>query len=529
MSKALNAEPIPINREDAVDVDIPGSFPVRNSSPLANGGTGIERRQESEEDEEEGDDQDENSTYQREMSEVLTQTHGSSDGSPVPDTPLQSKAGSSSPMRDMSTYGSTFASERSTPLSTSPRKGAMRKPVLKLGFRHHAHPLKKQHELEQRMKHTKELFLLKRARGYSQDLSTFRGYMSYREHLEAFLAATDKKLPPPPSTLGPESIPPLPSTNFLHRAVLNARRTLEGPRPVIPRFSASELLARRNKERDEEIERRLRPKLPDSLPPEDEQKVKQSFANKSFFAKAVREQVTAQDLSRLKPGQWLNDEIINFYGAMISERATKFEEAQSKKQAPGGGTSVNGYNHSPNGKGKSRASNGTEGIGEPWKVHVFNTYFMSKLQEMGYEEARLNKWTKKVDIFSKDLVLIPCNLGNSHWTCAAINFRHKRVEYFDSMGMDRPSIRAALHTYLDKEHRDKKSTPFDFTGWTDFFGEDGPQQENGYDCGVFVCQTMENLSRGISLPFDFSQQDMPYLRRRMVLEITAQELPLQRL
>jgi hypothetical protein len=199
---ALTAETTPINVGDAVDVDVPGSFPVRNPSTLANGGTHIEKREEIEAEVEEEDDQDESITSQREMSEVLTQTHGSSDGSPVPDTPLQSKAGSSSPVRDISTYEPTFASERSTPLSTSPRKGAIRKPVLKLGFRHHAHPLKKQvcvhiyriskeafacqltplpflnwpqHELEQRLKHTKELFLMKRARGYSQDLSTFRG------------------------------------------------------------------------------------------------------------------------------------------------------------------------------------------------------------------------------------------------------------------------------------------------------------------------------------------------------------------
>ncbi|KAG8822627.1 Smt3-specific protease, partial [Serendipita sp. 399] len=87
----------------------------------------------------------------------------------------------------------------------------------------------------------------------------------------------------------------------------------------------------------------------------------------------------------------------------------------------------------------------------------------------------------------------------------------------------------ALHTYLDKEHMDKKSSPFNFEGWVDFFGEDGPQQENGYDCGVFVCQTMENLSRGVSLPFDFTQKNMAYLRRRMILEIANESLPLQRL
>lgn len=44
-----------------------------------------------------------------------------------------------------------------------------------------------------------------------------------------------------------------------------------------------------------------------------------------------------------------------------------------------------------------------------------------------------------------------------------------------------------------------------------------PQQENGFDCGVFTCQFLETLSRGES--FKFSQKNMPYLRRRMIWEI----------
>jgi sentrin-specific protease 1 len=45
-----------------------------------------------------------------------------------------------------------------------------------------------------------------------------------------------------------------------------------------------------------------------------------------------------------------------------------------------------------------------------------------------------------------------------------------------------------------------------------------PQQENGYDCGVFTCQFLEALSRGEEA-FRFTQQDMTYLRRRMIWEI----------
>lgn len=46
-----------------------------------------------------------------------------------------------------------------------------------------------------------------------------------------------------------------------------------------------------------------------------------------------------------------------------------------------------------------------------------------------------------------------------------------------------------------------------------------PQQENGYDCGVFACQFLQALSRGEEDDFGFTQVDMPYLRRRMIWEI----------
>lgn len=77
--------------------------------------------------------------------------------------------------------------------------------------------------------------------------------------------------------------------------------------------------------------------------------------------------------------------------------------------------------------------------------------------------------------------------------------------------------------YLDEEHKNKKKKPFDFTGWTDHIYEETPQQENGYDCGVFTCQILETLSRGEE-SFNFSQKDMPYLRQRMVWEIGRAKL-----
>ncbi|KAI4528439.1 hypothetical protein GGG16DRAFT_52662, partial [Schizophyllum commune] len=232
-----------------------------------------------------------------------------------------------------------------------------------------------------------------------------------------------------------------------------------------------------------------------ALPPEDEALVDQLLRKRGVVAKFAREQVSDTDLSRLRPGQWLNDEVINFYGAMILGRA----EAASK--------------------GKEKENERGEGKGKrPLDIHYFNSFFWSKLVNEGYEKGRLARWTKKIDIFSKDAIILPVNHSNTHWTSAAINFRKKRIEYYDSLGSKSPMVYRHLRAYLDAESRNKKKKPFDFTGWEDYFDENAPQQENAFDCGVFSCQFMEAISRGEET-FNFEQKNMPYLRRRMVWEI----------
>lgn len=85
--------------------------------------------------------------------------------------------------------------------------------------------------------------------------------------------------------------------------------------------------------------------------------------------KCSREQVSDTDLSRLRPSQWLNDEIINYYGAMIQKRS---DLARGAKENAGV-------------KGKQILN-----------VHYFSSFFWSKLKSAGYEKGRLAKWTKSV-------------------------------------------------------------------------------------------------------------------------------------
>lgn len=186
-------------------------------------------------------------------------------------------------------------------------------------------------------------------------------------------------------------------------------------------------------------------------------------------------QITRHDISTLDGLNWLNDEVINFYMNLLIERGKN--------------------DNYPN-------------------VYAFNTFFYPKLLKTGF--ASIRRWTKKVDLFSHDLLLIPVHLG-MHWCLATVDFRTKCVRYFDSMLSDNNKCLEALLKYLEDEHQDKKSSPFDKTGWIAENVKDIPQQMNGSDCGMFACMFAEYLSRDADITFD--QQHMPYFRRKMVYEI----------
>jgi len=117
-------------------------------------------------------------------------------------------------------------------------------------------------------------------------------------------------------------------------------------------------------------------------------------------------------------------------------------------------------------------------------IHCFNTFFCTTLLESGY--AKLKRWTKRVDIFSKDMVLIPVN-SSLHWTLAVFDFRKKRLGMYDSLGGNNARLvkvfyllvvyilcgtKTYLHRhiqallqYLEDEHMDKKKTPYDASTW----------------------------------------------------------------
>lgn len=192
--------------------------------------------------------------------------------------------------------------------------------------------------------------------------------------------------------------------------------------------------------------------------------------------------LTRNDLNTLDGLNWLNDEVINFYMELLKQRGETVEYLP--------------------------------------KVYAMNTFFIPKLLSMGHSGVR--RWTRKVDIFSFDIIPVPVHVGGVHWCMAIIDMRLKSISYYDSMGHPNMAVLDALEQYLQEESMDKRKIPFDTKDWKIECIRDCPQQRNGSDCGVFSCMFAEFLTRDSKISFD--QQHMQYCRRKMVLEIVSGKL-----
>ena len=133
----------------------------------------------------------------------------------------------------------------------------------------------------------------------------------------------------------------------------------------------------------------------------------------------------------------------------------------------------------------------------------------------------VKRWTRRVDIFAHDFIVVPVHLGR-HWCLAIVDLQNKAIRYCDSMGGNNMRCVRAIKEYLEDESMDKKKTPLNTSDWSLDIVKDIPQQINSSDCGVFTCKYADYLVR--RKPITFTQEHMPYFRRRMVYEILTKQL-----
>ena len=128
----------------------------------------------------------------------------------------------------------------------------------------------------------------------------------------------------------------------------------------------------------------------------------------------------------LRPGAWLNDEVMNYHIELMRE------------------------------KNERDIDSATDSEHKPPKCHFFNTQFYALLAETstGFTYAKVQRWTRRLKetLLDKDLVFVPIHAGKhkDHWCLAVIDVKNKRIRYWDSMsGKDRGvlEVRTTLTQY----------------------------------------------------------------------------------
>ena len=105
-------------------------------------------------------------------------------------------------------------------------------------------------------------------------------------------------------------------------------------------------------------------------------------------------------------------------------------------------------------------------------------------------------------------------MSNCHWAFAVISPENMTISYFDSLGGTGISYLRILRRFVIVAAGDRT----DIRMWRLVAGNSGsmPQQQNGFDCGVFMCAMVRFLATGGTngSTHPFEQRDICLIRRR---------------
>ena len=186
---------------------------------------------------------------------------------------------------------------------------------------------------------------------------------------------------------------------------------------------------------------------------------------------SMKNTVTLADYVRLQHSIFLNDVLIDFANGWLFSNAatdigdstylfaTQFYVALAALQRPKQGS---------NGEAKELA----EGLPLPERHH-----------------GRVARWTRRVELFDKEVVLFPIGLDSpqegseKHWLLLVVLLGPDPVVVvMDSLGTQRPEQVTYIQQYMEVEARVKGRAVPSFRVLT----TQVPQQKDGFNCGIFV-------------------------------------------
>ncbi|XP_071839123.1 uncharacterized protein [Apostichopus japonicus] len=185
--------------------------------------------------------------------------------------------------------------------------------------------------------------------------------------------------------------------------------------------------------------------------------------------------ISQSDISSLQEDAWVNDNIINAYFHLIAETS-------------------------------------------PFEVLPLSSFFYQVYSKNGFSQVQ--RWHRKTDIFSKQLILIPIH-SRHHWCLVVVDTGVSSITFYDSMRHGGKTYTSKVQKYMREEALARGVTPAD---WVLKSGASIPQQRNDSDCGVFVCQYAKRL--GMGKHAIFSHSEAAGFRREMRQELLEKHLKL---
>ena len=197
---------------------------------------------------------------------------------------------------------------------------------------------------------------------------------------------------------------------------------------------------------------------------------------KDFVAKAKKtvlfqcngDQVTAESMSTLGPGRWLDDSIITFYLKNV---------LASRDESLGDNKMKNVY-HSP---------------------FFLQNLFNEKNENLRgqYNFKNVKSWTrsrcKDGNIFDLDYIICPYNDANVHWSVGIISMKEKRIYWFDSKGVDHYTMAQGLIQYVRDEYKAEYMKDMDVSDWRVICSEGSSQTNSECNCVHTTARCLFNL------------------------------------
>ena len=160
---------------------------------------------------------------------------------------------------------------------------------------------------------------------------------------------------------------------------------------------------------------------------------------------------------------------------------------------------------------KSECSPGQYNLAEVLKWEEFEKVAVEKIQEK--------------NLLQQDIILLPCNSGGRHWVLCAILSKEKSIIVLDSLPgeTEKPSTQDILSKVITVLRLTNSTTDFQQEDWSLYVNmcNEIPQQQNGYDCGIFTYLYARCLATGYPMVV---QDNIPALRQVMIVELHQRKL-----